>query len=164
MLDRDYDVLGVDYFWNFINMCNSLSNNKYMNFFKQFDIMKDELDRKFKYIYSIVLLHMFVTGEHRKLFFKFIREHLTDDGVALICVLGDGEFEYSSDVTKAFDNSKIVVMNEGVSMLVATTTCRVVNWNSLEKEINDSDLKVEEKWISKSIPEFSCSMCVVVSK
>lgn len=164
LLDNEYNVLAVDYSINVIEKCNNLSNNKYKDSFMQFDIMKDKLDKKFKYIYSIAVLHMFVTDEHRNLFFKFISDHLTDDGVALVCVLGDGVKEHSSDITKSFENTKRVVMNNNTNIEVVTTSCKIVSWATLEKEIINNDLNIKEKWISKEIPEFTNSMCLVISK
>lgn len=164
LLNEGYNILAIDYSINVIKKCNDLSNNKYRNSFMQFDIFNDKLDKKFKYIYSIAVLHMFVTNEHRKLFFKFIREHLIDDGVALICVLGDGKEEYYSDITKSFENTKRVVMNNNTSIEIATTSCKIVSWKTLEKEVIDNNLKIKEKWISNEIPEFTSCMCMVISK
>lgn len=164
LLDMKYNVLAVDYSINVIEKCNNLSNNKYKDSFMQFDIMKDGLTKKFKYIYSIAVLHMFVTDEHRNLFFKFVKDHLTDDGVALICILGDGVKEHSSDITKSFENTQRVVMNNNTNIEIAATSCKIVSWETLEKEIINNDLKIKEKWISKEIPEFTNSMCVVISK
>lgn len=164
LLEQNYHVLALDYSIHAINKCNNISNNKYKDYFIQFDILKDKLDKKFKYIYSIAVLHMFVTDNHRNLFLKFIYNHLTDDGIALICILGDGVKKYSSDVTKSFENTNRVVMNNSINLEIATTSCKIVNWKNLEKELNNNGLKIKEKWISTQIPEFSSSMCVVVSK
>lgn len=164
LLNEGYNVLAVDYSTNVILKCNELSNAKYRDSFRQLDIMQDELREKFKYIYSIAVLHMFVTNNHRNLFFKFIRDHLTDDGVALICVLGDGEKEYSSDIIKSFEDTKRVVMNNNSTLEIATTSCKIVNWETLKKEIINNNLKIKESWISNEIPEFTSSMCIIVSK
>lgn len=163
LLDKGYNVTAVDYSINAINKCNNLSNNKYKNSFMQFDIMKDKLDKKYKYIYSIAVLHMFVTEEHRNKYYQFIKEHLTEDGVALICILGDGINEHASDITKSFENTKRVVLNNNTNINIATTSCKVVNWQNLEKEIKNNKLKIKEKWISKDIPEFSSSMCIIIT-
>lgn len=164
LLDNNYKVLGLDYSISAINKCNELSNNKYRDYFKQFDLMTEKIDRKFKYIYSIAVLHMFILDGHRDLFYKFIYEHLSDGGYCLICVLGNGENEYMTDITKAFDDSKRVVMNNDTVLDIATTSCRVINFSNLEKEIERNKLKIKEKFISNNVPEFSSSMCVVVSK
>lgn len=65
LLNRGYNVTAIDYSISAINKCNQLSNNKYNDCFKSFDIFQDILDDTFDYIYSISVLHMFVLTEHR---------------------------------------------------------------------------------------------------
>lgn len=157
-------LLAVDYSKMAIKKCNELTNYKYLRQFRQLDLLEDKLDKKFKFIYSIAVLHMFVMQDHRDKYLKFIYEHLTDNGVALITVLGDGIKEYSSDVDKAFLEVDRVVMNNNRMVKVAATSCKVVNFETLEEELNKNGLKIDKKWISKDIPEFTSSMCVVVRK
>ena len=164
LLNQEYNVLAVDYSKTVINKCKILSKNKFNDSFKQFDLLVDKLNRKFDFIYSVAVLHMLVLDKHRKKFWRTIFEHLEDDGKALICIMGDGTKEYSSDIEKAFENTERLVTNNNIKVAVATTSCRIVNWKNLEKEINEQDLIVEQKWISNDIPEFNPSMCVIVSK
>ena len=164
LLDKGYNLLAVDYSTYVINKCNDLSKNKYINNFRQFDILEDTLEDKFNYIYSIAVLHMFVLDKDRNKYLEFIYNHLTDNGKCLITVLGDGEKEYTSDINDAFVNTKRKVLNSNKDIEVVTTSCRIVNWNNLEKEIKNNGLIIEKKWISTSIPEFSESMCVIVRK
>ena len=42
LLDKGYNLLAVDYSTNVINKCNFLSKNKYINNFKQYDILCDK--------------------------------------------------------------------------------------------------------------------------
>lgn len=163
LLEQGYNVLALDYSKNVIYKCNELSNNKYINNFKQFDLITDKIDDKFKFIYSIAVLHMFVLDEHRNKFLKFISEHLDKNGKALICILGDGIHEKSSNIDEAFTDVERVVMNNNTKVNIASTSLRIVNWESLEKEITRNNLIVEKKWISNTIPEFNSSMCVIVS-
>lgn len=164
LLNKGYDVLGIDYSDTVIKKCNELSSYQFQENFKQFDLIVDKLNEKYNFIYSIAVLHMFVISSHRKKYFNFIKEHLENDGLALICVLGDGIKNSSSDYTKAFENTKRIVMNNNKELEIATTSCKIVDWETLEKEIKTSGLKIKERWISNSIPEFSESMCVVVSQ
>lgn len=164
LLNSGYDVLAVDYSQTVIEKCKELSDYKYNDNFRQLDLINDKLSRKFDFIYSIAVLHMFVLDEHRNKFMTFIRNHLKKDGICLICVLGDGNKEHVSDIKEAFKNSKRTVMNNNTEIEIATTSCKIVNWHNLEKEIITNDLKIEEKWISKEIPEFESSMCIVVKK
>lgn len=66
LLNKNYDVLAVDYSNTVIEKCKELSNYKYNDKFKQFDIMNDTLKDKFDFIYSIAVIHMFVNNEHRR--------------------------------------------------------------------------------------------------
>lgn len=164
LLDNGYNVLALDYSKSVIDMCNKLSNYKYKESFKQFDIMEDTLNEKFNYIYSVAVFHMFVLKEHRDNYLTFIKNHLTDNGYCLITILGDGKQSFSSDIKDAFNNTKRIVMNNNKELELATTSCKIVNWEELENEIASNDLLIEKKWISKDVPEFNNSMCVIVKK
>lgn len=164
LLDKGYNLMAVDYSHTVIEKCKELSSNKYNNCFKQFDLIKDEMDSKFDFIYSIAVLHMFVLEEHRNKFLSFVREHLSEEGICLICTLGDGKREHVSDIDEAFRKVKRTVMNNNNELEIAATSCKIVNWKNLEKEIKNNNLSIEEKWISKDIPEFENSMCVIVKK
>ena len=45
---RQYNLLAVDYSKTVINKCNKLTNNEYINNFRQSDIIKDKLNNKYK--------------------------------------------------------------------------------------------------------------------
>lgn len=162
LLDQGYNVLGVDYSEEAIKKCNELSANKYVSNFRQFDIIEDELDKKFDFIYSIAVLHMFVDDSHRKKFLDFIKSHLTDKGVAFITIMGDGEEKYCSNKEEAFLDSKRININTGEEMDIASTTCRIVDWEHFVGELDNSNLCIKSHWISDRIPDFNLSMCVVV--
>lgn len=162
LLNNGYDVLAVDYSQTVIEKCKELSDNKYNEHFRQFDLINDKMNFRFDFIYSIAVLHMFVLTEHRNNFLSFVREHLKNDGICLISVIGDGKREYVSNIDEAFKNVKRIVMNNDTELEIATTSCKIVNWEQLECEIINNGLKIEQKWISNHIPEFEKSMCVIV--
>ena len=164
LLNNGYDVLAVDYSQTVIEKCKELSNNNYNKHFRQFDLINDKMNCKFDFIYSIAVLHMFVLEEHRNKFLSFVREHLKNNGICLICVLGDGKYEYVSNIDEAFKNKKRTVMINNTELEIAATSCKIVNWEQLEREIINNRLKIEQKWISNDIPEFENSMCVVVKR
>lgn len=144
LLEQGYNVLALDYSKSVIDKCNELTNNKYVNNFKQFDLITDTIDNKFKVIYSIAVLHMFVLDEHRDKFLKFISEHLDKNGKALICILGDGTHEKSSNIDEAFNDVERIVMNNNTKVNIASTSLRIVNWDTLEKEILRNNLVIEK--------------------
>ena len=162
LLKENYNVLAIDYSQTVINKCNEITNNKFTKSFKQFDILEDKLNKKFDFIYSIAVLHMFVLEEHRNKYLNFIKTHLNENGKALICIMGNGVDEYFSNIEEAFNDTKRIVLNNSSTINVATTSCRVANWSTFENELRSNNLKIIKKWISKKIPEFNNSMCVVV--
>lgn len=135
LLDNGYKVLGVDYSFAVIDKCNELTNYKYVNNFKQLDLIENSLNEKFDFIYSVAVIHMFVLDEHRNKFYNFIYDHLKDNGIALIISMGDGTLEINSDLEKAFDDTKRVNINTNKEIMVASTSCRVKKIDEMKKEI-----------------------------
>ena len=164
LLDNGYNVLAVDYSINVINKCNELINNKYINNFKQFDLIKDKLNDKFKFIYSIAVLHMFVEDNHRNSFYKCIYNHLEDDGIALIICMGDGVKEYKSNIEEAFNDVKRINTNNNVLVNVVSTSCCIKNIDNIKEEIENNELKILDISIVDDLPNFDKCICIVVKK
>lgn len=154
LLDKGYNVLAIDSSKSAIKKCNELSNNKYENFFKEFDIIKDTMMDKFNFIYSVALIHMFVIESDRKKFYDFIYGHLKDDGIALIIAMGDGICEYQSDINDAFNDVERININMGKKVMVANTSCKVRNMRNMTIEINNSNLDIIESKIVYDLPNF----------
>ena len=163
LLKKNYDVLAIDYSDTVIKKCNELSKQKYKKNFKQFDVIIDKLNEKFDFIYSVAVIHMFVNKDHRKKFLDFINDHLKEKGLALIASMGDGEKTYSSDISKSFEITDRYIHNK-TKVKIATTSCKIVNWNQFEKELENSNLRIKEKWISKEVPGFDKVMFVLIER
>lgn len=162
LLNNGYNLVALDYSKSAINKINEITNNKYKDKFFQFDIFNDKLDKSFDFIYSIAVLHMFIDNIDRDLFWKFISEHLNSNGYACIMVMGDGIKEYSSDINDAFKLKSKININTNKEVMVASTSCRIVDFNTLEDEIIGNKLKIVDKYISSNIPNFDKVMCVIV--
>ena len=65
LLNKKLNVIAVDYSATVINKCNEITKYKYVNNFKKFDLLKNKMNTKFDFIYSIAVLHMFVLENHR---------------------------------------------------------------------------------------------------
>ena len=132
LLNKNYNIVAIDYSNTAIEKCKELSEYKYDNKFKQFDILNDKLDEKYDFIYSIAVIHMFVTEDHRNKFYKFIYEHLKQNGIALIVSMGDGEKIY---VPNKNDSEEDLVTNgnnsEKENKLVNINTATVEELSSL---------------------------------
>ena len=164
LLDNGYKVLGVDYSFAVIDKCNELTNYKYVNNFKQLDLIENSLNEKFDFIYSVAVIHMFVLDEHRNKFYNFIYDHLKDNGIALIISMGDGTLEINSDLEKAFDDTKRVNINTNKEIMVASTSCRVKKIDEMKKEIQLNNLEILEEKIIDDVPSFNKCMLFIVKK
>lgn len=164
LLDNGYKVLGVDYSFAVIDKCNELTNYKYVNNFKQLDLIENSLNEKFDFIYSVAVIHMFVLDEHRNKFYNFIYDHLKDNGIALIISMGDGVLEINSDLEKAFDDTKRVNINTNKEIMVASTSCRVKKIDEMKKEIQLNNLEILEEKIIDDVPSFNKCMLFIVKK
>lgn len=164
LLDNGYNVLGVDYSFTVIDKCNELTNYKYVNNFKQLDLIENSLNEKFDFIYSVAVIHMFVLDEHRNKFYNFIYDHLKDNGIALIISMGDGVLEINSDLEKAFDDTKRVNINTNKEIMVASTSCRVKKIDEMKKEIQLNNLEILEEKIIDDVPSFNKCMLFIVKK
>lgn len=162
LLKEGYNILAVDYSKTVINKCNELTNNKYVNNFRQFDIIEDKLDEKFDFIYSVAVIHMFVEQNDRDTFYKFIKKHLTGTGIALIISMGDGQSEFKTNINDAFNNAKRKNINSGKDIMVAKTSCRVKNMTNMEKEIINNGLKIIDEGILDDVPNFDKCMFFIV--
>ena len=164
LIDNGYNVLGVDYSFTVIDKCNELTNYKYVNNFKQLDLIENSLNEKFDFIYSVAVIHMFVLDEHRNKFYNFIYDHLKDNGIALIISMGDGTLEINSDLEKAFDDTKRVNINTNKEIMVASTSCRVKKIDEMKKEIQLNNLEILEEKIIDDVPSFNKCMLFIVKK
>ena len=92
ILEKGYHLLATDISQEAIDYCQK-KMDVFSSSFKVVDCLKDSLKNKYRYIYTIAVLHMLVLDEDRNKFYRFIRNHLKDDGVALVCSMGDGDTE-----------------------------------------------------------------------
>ncbi len=159
-----HNILGIDYSKTVIAKCNELTNNKYVNNFKSLDIMKDKLNKKYDFIYSVAVIHMFLKEEHRNLFYKFIYEHLNDNGIALVISMGDGTSTYKSNIDDAFKKVVRKNINTNKEIMVTSTSCNIVDFATFKEEIIRNDFKIIKCYISSDIPNFDKCICAIISK
>lgn len=165
LMQKGYNIEATDVSKEAINWCKKIALEKHLdpNKFFVLDALNNKLRKTYDLIYSISTLHMLVLDEDRKKFLDFIYSHLTEDGLAIISVMGDGIGEKNnSDITKSFNMVERVVNGKTVS--VAQTSCRIVNWKTLFQEIVNSKLMIIKHQISKEISGFNSSMVVIVKK
>jgi len=130
--------------------------------FSVLDCVGGEIPRRFRFIYAVAVIHMLVEDGDRDLFYTFIRNHLAPDGIALICTMGDGETERKTDARKAFDLQERIHEQSGRPVRIAGTTCRMVSFETLHKELQRNGLEILREGITSALPDFSELMYVVV--
>ena len=135
---------------------------QYQNSFRVLDCISGKLDAQFDFIYGIAVIHMLVLDSDRNGFYQFIYNHLKPDAVALICTMGNGETEVQSDIREAFHLQER--NHESGKMLVAGTSCRMVSFNTFEKELKQNKLDIIETGITCALPDFDRLMFAVVKK
>ena len=159
-----HNILGIDYSKIVIAKCNELTNNKYVNNFKSLDIIKNKLNKKYDFIYSVAVIHMFLKEEHRNLFYKFIYEHLNDNGIALVISMGDGTSTYKSNIDDAFKKVVRKNINTNKEIMVTNTSCNIVDFATFKEEIIRNNFKIIKCYISSDIPNFDKCICAIISK
>ena len=159
VLDHGFPLMATDISEEAIAYCRQ-QMPRYEKHFSVLDCLSARLEETFDFIFAIAVVHMLVLDEDRDGFYRFIRSHLTAEGKALICTMGDGEFEMQSDISTAFTLQER--NHDSGKMMVAGTSCRMVSWNTLENELARNGLTIIEKGITSSLPDFNCLMYAVV--
>ncbi len=159
VLEHGFPLMATDISEEAIAYCRR-QMTRYEKHFSVLDCLSAQLEEKFDFIFAIAVVHMLVLDEDRDGFYQFIRSHLNAEGMALICTMGDGEFEMQSDISNAFTLQER--NHDAGKMMVAGTSCRVVSWNTFEKELTRNGLPLIEKGITSSPPDFNCLMYAVV--
>lgn len=161
LLNNGYQLLATDISKEAIEFCEKLSE-QYKNNYQVLDCVNGKLDEQFDFIYAVAVIHMLVLDEDRRAFYQFIYNHLTENGISLICTMGDGELERQSDLNTAFELQEREC--DGVTLWVAGTSCRMVNDVTFEKELTENGFEMLERG-QTSIPQvFPQMMYAVVKK
>ena len=105
---------------------------------------------------------MLVEDADRDAFYTFLRSHLTPDGIALICAMGDGEMERQTDIHTAFDLQSRTHEQTGMEVQIASTSCRMVSFETLHEELRRNGLVVLKEGLTSAPPDFPMLMYVVV--
>lgn len=161
VLNGGYDLTATDVSKEAIAYCQKRMPECEKRF-RVLDCLSGELDERYDFIYAVAVVHMLVLDEDRERFYRFIRSHLQEGGIVLICTMGDGEMERQSDIGTAFTLQER--NHESGKMMVAGTSCRMVSWATFEKELANSGLTLIEKGMTSAAPSFNSLMYAVVGR
>ena len=162
LLNKNYNILATDISQEAINYCKK-NDIIHKNNYKVLDVLSDNSKDKYGFIYSVACLHMLVLDEDRNNYYKYIYNHLEDNGYSLILTMGDGIKESASDISKAFDNIKRTHQKTSQEIEVATTSCRIVNFDTLFKEVSNK-FEIIEYGITEIEEQFDKIMYILIKK
>ena len=164
LLKNNYNLLATDVSEEAINYCKVKDKKHIMNY-QVLDVLNAlDFQKQYDFIYSIACIHMLVLDKDRNCYYKFIYNHLTDNGIALILSLGDGISESKSNIKEAFQNTTRIHEETKEKMTIATTSCRIVSFNTITKEIEKNNMTILEKGMTKIIPDFPQIMYILIKK
>ena len=161
LLTQGFDVLATDVSSEAVNYCKKKFTD-FAEYFQVLDCVTEKLGKKFDFIYAVAVIHMLVSDNDRNAFYRFIREHLSPNGIALVCTMGDGSFERQTDIHTAFDIMERIHGETGKTVQVANTSCRIVSFATFEKEIASNGLEIIKQGITAVEPDFPQMMFAVV--
>ena len=161
ILEQGYNLLATDISKEAIDYCRAMMSS-FSNHFAVLDCLNDNSTGKYHFIFAVAVIHMLVLDEDRQKFYEFICNHLDNDGFALICSMGDGKTEMKTEIDEVFSLKKRE--HPSGELEVAATSCRMVSFETLEKEINDAGLHIIDKGITSSLPDFNSLMFALIKK
>ena len=163
LLKGGYDLLATDVSPEAIHFCRQLLPEN-AGHFAVLDCLSQQLDGKFDFIYAIAVIHMLVLDADRTMFYRFVKEHLSDDGIALICSMGDGEREHSSDISNAFQLQHRLHEQSGRMLDIASISCRVVSHNTFTAELVRNGISIIEQGATAIVPDFPQMIYAIVRR
>ena len=164
LLDRNYDLLAIDVSAEAIDYCMKKDLEHKDKYVVADVLAENSIDGKFGFIFSVACLHMLVPDEDRRGFYRFIYNHLEDDGCALILSMGDGTAERESDISEAFHDVKRIHQESEEEVCIAATSCRVVNSAIFQKEAQDSGFRILEYGLTQIENHFDQMMYMIIKK
>lgn len=163
LLEKGWNLTATDISPEAIRYCRERWP-EYSSHFRILDCLGDRQEDTYDFIYAVAVIHMLVEDGDRMVFYRFLREHLTDGGMALICTMGDGTLDRKSDISAAFALQERTHGETGQKLLLAGTSCRMVTWELFSQELQKSGLTVAERGLTEAPPDFPVMMYAVLKK
>lgn len=163
LLNQGYTVLATDVSPAAVEFCRK-TYPAHESRFRVLDCLTQRLDERFVFIYAVAVVHMLVEDRHRDGFYRFLRDHLADDGVALVCAMGDGCQNFHSDPKQAFVSGIRTHGATGQQLSLVNTSCRVVDMDTFSAEIQRNGLAIVRLGHTAVEPDFPQMIYALVTK
>ena len=160
VLREGYNLLATDISEEAIRYCRE-KFPAFADSFRVMDCLSCNGTEKYRFIYAVAVVHMLVRDCDRDGFYRFLRDHLSAGGIGLVCSMGDGETEFSTDINDAF---KLKERNHfSGKVMVSGTSCRMVRSRTFAEEIRRNGLEIVEQGLTSALPDFDSMLYAVVS-
>lgn len=163
LLNQGFDLLATDISPAAIEFCRK-NDPIHRDCYQVLDCVNGKLNGKFIFLYAVAVVHMLVEDEDRAKFYGFLRDHLEEGGIALVCTMGDGITERASDATSAFDVQNRVHEPTGREVAIASTSYRAVSFETFRREIESAGLTLVKEGLTDVQPDYYSMMYAVVKK
>lgn len=163
LLDQGFDLLATDISHEAILYCK-VNVPQFADRFQVLDCIKNRLETKFDFLYAVAVVHMLVLDEDRAAFYRSIYEHLKEEGIALICTMGDGEFERASNIAAAFELQERTHEQSGKTVHIAGTSYRAVSFETFDRELCENGFDILKQGITDMKPDYWKMMYAVVKR
>lgn len=161
VLEAGYSLTATDISPEAIRYCRE-TFPAFQQHFHVMDCLSSEDLNRYDFLYAVAVVHMLVLDEDRNGFYRFLRDHLKEEGLALVCSMGDGKFEMKSDISTAFTLQER--NHPSGKIMVAGTSCRMVSFPAFEAELQRNGLRIVEKGLTSAIPDFNSLLYAVVGR
>lgn len=161
LLEQGFNLAATDISEEAIRYCRMCFPGYAANF-SVLDCVSGSLAEKFDFIFAVAVIHMLVEDADRDSFYRFIRSHLGPGGIGLICSMGDGTVKMRTAAGQAFALQERNFRGEKV--LVAGTTCALVDYETFQYELKSNGLQILEMGQTAIPNEFSQMMYAVVQR
>lgn len=163
LLNNGFDVLATDVSSEAVAYCQK-ENPQFASRFRVLDCIHDRLETKFDFIYAVAVIHMLVLDEDRNAFYRFIHDQLAEEGIALICTMGDGELERKTDISTAFELQERTHEQSGKTVFIAGTSYRAVSFETFDRELNKNGFEILKQGLTDIEPDYWKMMYAVVKR
>ena len=162
LLQKGYDLTATDVSDEAVDYCVR-RDQKNRVAYRVMDVLDNQDTNSYDFIYSVAVLQMMVLDKDRKGFYRYIRDHLKDNGIALILSKGDGEETLDTGIDVAWQDEDRV-HHTGEALRVARAAVRMVNFDQFLKELEANKLEVISHGLTNSEPDYPKIMFALVRK
>ncbi len=162
LLQKGFDLIATDVSDEAVGYCVR-RDEKNREAYRVMDVLENDDKNKYDFIYSVAVLQMMVLDEDRKGFYRYIRNHLNEKGMALILSKGDGEEKYDTGVDVAWQDEDRI-HRSGEAMRVARAASRVVDFDQFLDELAANKLEVISHGLTNSEPDYPKIMFALVKR